>query len=151
MNTVQIAEAIAHALSLDKQLQAIANSYGRPWHVALGCDPARMPGEDAAPFILIDAEGSKTPTAHNVTAHSITISAAIIETARIKRGGVTVLKGLDVLAHAILPRLLAVVSMALPNITLGATIVEYDVGFFPLLFIDVTITINVPHPIGTRL
>jgi len=151
MTSYEIASAWAEAIAADTTLTAWAvTTCGRTWDVRVGWQPDHLPAEDEAPLVVLDPERWSETAARDATTHTINVAVAVSDEAWETVNGVRNLRGLRRLDREVLPRLLAVVDMAVPGVRRGATRIDYDPQFFPLLYLDAAITVEIGRPVGSR-
>ncbi|MFI3270571.1 MAG: hypothetical protein R3Y11_00475 [Pseudomonadota bacterium] len=147
-----VASIWANALDKDAALNTFAkDKFGKDFTVHVGFDVRQLLDESDAPFIVLDPEGHAEDAGHMSRAHTINIACAIVdEEWEQVDGGAKIMRGLKRLDSIILPRIISVVDNAMSGATRGKTTVSYDLSFFPLIYIDATITVDIARPIGRR-
>lgn len=151
MTSYEIAASWATAIAADTVLDAWARATcGRPWNVRVGWEPDHRPGERETPLVMLDPERWEEPQGRDATAHVINVAVALTDEEWETLDGVRNLRGLRRLDREVLPRLLAVIDMAVPGVRRGATRIDYEPQFFPLLYLDAAITVEIGRPVGAR-
>lgn len=153
LTSYDIAREWATAMANDAALRAaFVDAYGKAPDIRVGYEQDNMPGERDAPFITFDPEGWKDPEkpAPPATLHRVSIAVGVADDEWITVDGVRVLRGLHLLDGVFVRRMLEIIADAVPDVHPDSVQVDYDPLKFPLLLMDIVITIELRRPMGAN-
>lgn len=150
ITTYTIATAWAQALHDDSALTlAFTQAFSRQPKIRVGYNPADLPSDADAPFIVLLPVETEVPESQSKVAHTVRIVIGINDGEWEAGPWGSNLRGLRRLSELI-PMTLRALEDAVPDTSWAAHAVEYDIDDFPLLHGNVGITVNVRQAVGQR-